>query len=567
MLYSQLTEKDKNLIEYYITHYSNESNGTRAVTLKAPLENILREWNSSKENLYRAFGNNFIVSRNIEIEHCDDSFFARFRANPIYEKFLHKLSFKLAEKFNTEVYNFDLVDGLRDSTVYNMISRLIDPYDSESFSKNKVRENAYRGHTLKIKSNVTGKTYTFVEGEKLMKAIKRIVDMVEDEWCTEHFEEFRIHHSLVLNEKKFKGELCLSIHPLDFMTMSHNDSGWRSCMYWDNDGCYKAGTVEMMNSPNVVVAYLKSSKDMEIGDGNYWNNKKWRCLFIVEDDIIFSVKSYPYQNESLYDTAGRTIAETINNAMGKEIYNFQTIDYKDYDFYYEDECYIPTATRIVTRFEADKMYNDIVEWDGSHWSITNDGLLPKVENKDKPCVEIDYSGTSTCVLCGCYNYNDDEHNLFCDGCLDDYKRCDYCHMLMEIDAPTHALPDGEAICDKCREEHFFNDPLNNDLIHRGSAYRVSVGRQTDENTFERIGDIMMGWETHSRLLRNNNRTELWYTYFNKPAMVMEYPYYHDYLILEEDFNELGRKTFPIEYYERVERIPLNYLNVEREELN
>jgi hypothetical protein len=91
MLYSQLTEKDKNLIEYYITHYSNESNGTRATTLKAPLEYILREWNNSKENLYRAFGNNFIVSRDIEIEHCDDSFFARFRSNPIFEMFLHKL--------------------------------------------------------------------------------------------------------------------------------------------------------------------------------------------------------------------------------------------------------------------------------------------------------------------------------------------------------------------------------------------------------------------------------------------------------------------------------------------
>jgi hypothetical protein len=213
------------------------------------------------------------------------------------------------------------------------------------------------------------------------------------------------------------------------------------------------------------------------------------------------------------------------------------------------------------------MYNDIAEWEGHHWSITNEGLLPKVEDKDKFYEEIDYSGASTCVLCGCHNYNEDEHNLFCDRCLDDYKRCGHCRILMEIDAPTHTLPDGEGICDKCLEQHYFNDPLNNDLIYRGSAYRVSVGRRTEENTYERIGEIMMGWETHSRLIRNNNRSELWFTYFNKPTLVIDYHYYSDYLILEEDFNELGRKTFPVEYYERAERIPSDYLNVEREELN
>ena len=38
--------------------------------------------------------------------------------------------------------------------------------------------------------------------------------------------------------------------------MSDNNSGWESCMSWRNNGCYRRGTVEMMNSPYVIVAYL-----------------------------------------------------------------------------------------------------------------------------------------------------------------------------------------------------------------------------------------------------------------------------------------------------------------------
>ena len=38
--------------------------------------------------------------------------------------------------------------------------------------------------------------------------------------------------------------------------MSDNDYGWDSCMGWMNEGEYRLGTVEMMNSPCIVVAYI-----------------------------------------------------------------------------------------------------------------------------------------------------------------------------------------------------------------------------------------------------------------------------------------------------------------------
>ena len=92
----------------------------------------------------------------------------------------------------------------------------------------------------------------------------------------EEFEDFRIKHSRILSEKEFIGRLSLSIHPLDFMTMSDNDSDWSSCMSWRTCGSYRRGTVEMMNSPCVVVAYLSASKPMVLDRGSHfkWNIKK-----------------------------------------------------------------------------------------------------------------------------------------------------------------------------------------------------------------------------------------------------------------------------------------------------
>ena len=147
-----------------------------------------------------------------------------------------------------------------------------------------------------------------VKGCKVMKVLAKIANAFN----LKGFEEFRLIHSMVLNKKRFKGTLCVSIHPLDYMTMSDNDCDWDSCMSWQKPGEFREGTVETMNSSNIVVAYLKSSKDMELWhNGPTWNNKRWRELFIVQPECITGIRGYPYDDELLESEVFKMLRELM----------------------------------------------------------------------------------------------------------------------------------------------------------------------------------------------------------------------------------------------------------------
>ena len=97
-------------------------------------------------------------------------------------------------------------------------------------------------------------------------------------------EKFITTLSMLNQNNKMSGTLCVSIHPMDYYTMSDNSYDWCSCMSWSNDGEFKCGTLEMCNSKNIVVAYLKGSEKFE-----GWNSKRWRELFYIDEDIILGI--------------------------------------------------------------------------------------------------------------------------------------------------------------------------------------------------------------------------------------------------------------------------------------
>ena len=83
------------------------------------------------------------------------------------------------------------------------------------------------------------KSFTISYGMKLMKVYNKFATA----FGIAGFDEYAVAHSQILNTTNLKGTLCLSIHPLDYMTMSDNDSNWTSCMSWKNGGEYRQGTV------------------------------------------------------------------------------------------------------------------------------------------------------------------------------------------------------------------------------------------------------------------------------------------------------------------------------------
>ena len=283
-----------------------------------------------------------------------------------------------------------------------------------------------------------------------MKALAKIAEA----YNIEGFEDFRICHSLIHNQRKIVGDISLSIHPLDYWTMSDNTNGWDSCMSWENYGGYRQGTVEMMNSPAVVVAYMSSKEPMRIGDLN-WNNKKWRQLFIVDKKVILGIKSYPYYNDELTMEITKWLKELAETNMGwqyfGDVYN-EPMKYRSEPFYNPEHT--EDKFRIKFNFYSNNMYTDVgcLDWHPMYVSkdIHENGNI-EGSCKVNSCIQFDYnySGDAQCVCCGSLNSAVEEYELCCENCQFVLK-CDECGYRISEDCYYYL--EGYRLCDECWDE-------------------------------------------------------------------------------------------------------------------
>jgi hypothetical protein len=149
--------------------------------------------------------------------------------------------------------------------------------------------------------NILTKDYKDVpKGIKLIKAFKYFE---KDENALKDVQNMA---SQIIQEDKVTGTLCLSIHPLDFLSTSENAHNWRSCHALDGE--YRAGNLAYMGDYSTIIAYLKSSKGDTYKLPNFpddvpWNSKKWRALIFFSDrkDIIFAGRQYPFASDTAMD--------------------------------------------------------------------------------------------------------------------------------------------------------------------------------------------------------------------------------------------------------------------------
>jgi len=286
-------------------------------------------------------------------------------------------------------------------------------------------------------------------GMKAMKLCQKIAAMYDD---ITGFEELRLAQSMISNTATFKGTLCLSIHPLDYMTMSDNASGWDSCMNWKYAGSYRLGTVEMMNSPSVIVAYLKSDKE-DFHDVIDWNNKKWRSLFIINSAFITNVKGYPYQSDVLNNMCFNWLRELGE----KKGYHWTMPYYSLRDGHIE---YINNIILPITDF----MYNDYTTMQHKLFIDTGAFITSKKDRAfkistnryDKPNhIFYNYSGPAQCMCCGTTDHDTLEDNnsqeasrLCCADCEGILERCEHCGTIIHNDWERYGI-DGEILCEDC----------------------------------------------------------------------------------------------------------------------
>lgn len=423
-MFDSLPDKEK--IEFYLNAFSGRENATSGA---ADLSYILRFWERNKERFYHAFGDQFILRKEISY------------ARPIdeIEKDIYRLRNKseFVNRYRNWVYSKydETIAELRAADNFDKYEVIVNERDGclALTDADYIAKSNYEGHSFVISDTPDGNTIKVPHGCKPM----RILGKIAQTFGIEGFEEFRIAISQILNQKKISGTFCLSIHPLDFMTMSDNECDWYSCMNWMNGGEFRMGTVEMMNSPVVVIGYLESKKPMSFGPYE-WNSKKWRNLFVVTDDLITSVKDYPYHNEMFCDQMVNWLRNIFGVTSYKELKHIycddEYVEYEDYSF----------------KMISNAMYNDF----GNKAYVSCAFAINGNSGGD-----ILYSGPTECMNCGeellaepgSVEGINDMSDLICDACVD-VHHCDWCNCRMYGNDNTYEV-DGYIICEDCYENN------------------------------------------------------------------------------------------------------------------
>lgn len=430
-LIQRITPREMNFIKAYIEAYGDVDGDGCAVTVD--MAHILRFWNTEKAALGRLFGDKLIVSRNVSIAKPLDILQEDIRQNCLvwdsegrafYSDFLEWCR----TKYRDQEISYGEKEDLCSLTGTYFLAK--NTYDGRSFHLTDPK-----GNRIDINNGC--------KCTKILGKLNRAFNISSDE----NFEKFRIAHSMCLNQKMMKGELCLSIHPLDFMTMSDNCCNWESCMSWMNTGDYRQGTVEMMNSPYMVVAYLTSSTPMQFaleGAPDFeWNSKKWRQLFVASPDILFGIKHYPFHSDDLTKICldwMRDLAEK-NGGWGP---------------YTQEPCKISNGraeripelgSQLYCEFEMAHMYNDIHRDHSAYIAVaTGDPIMGKSR------LIMHLSGKTECMTCGreILDLDDiDPDELQCHRCHQG-ARCEHCGGRL-YDHNTYWIGD-TAYCEDCYYE-------------------------------------------------------------------------------------------------------------------
>ena len=159
-------------------------------------------------------------------------------------------------------------------------------------------------------------------------------------------EEVRQKLSMLIQSNKICGKLCISVHPLDYLSASENNHGWRSCHALDGE--YRAGNTSYMMDYHTIIVYLKS-EDKEVRLPRFpadvpWNDKKWRCYFYFdpENQLIYAGRQYPFHS----DTALTLCSELFRK------FNFFDPDWDGRYVYDADYAFKPYGIRGTTNING-----------------------------------------------------------------------------------------------------------------------------------------------------------------------------------------------------------------------
>lgn len=321
-------------------------------------------------------------------------------------------------------------------------------------------------------------------GMKLVKAFKYFIQDKEVLYTIQN------SASRVIQEDKIEGTLCISVHPLDFLSSSENTYNWRSCHALDGE--YRAGNLSYMVDNSTVICYLKGADNVRLPnfpESVPWNSKKWRVLLFFEKNwrAVFAGRQYPLSSLNalqmvntclcqklglhFFDWEDTTLTNYIEKISGEKHYLSE--DYLvlngyiyptskfihdasnslQFDDLLQSTCYKPI---IAIRYR--EFYNDMDDWS---WEIG--GAIKCLDCGKEILKDSAFMRCTNCELV----HGDSENEVFgyCDCCgrrillddayfIDDENVCKECYK-------TECMT-----CDRCGNSYYKNDIKYNNKYHK-----------------------------------------------------------------------------------------------------
>ena len=295
--------------------------------------------------------------------------------------------------------------------------------------------------------------------------------------------------SVLIQDNYITGKFCISVHPLDYLSVSENLYSWRSCHALDGE--YRAGNLSYMGDAYTFICYIKSEAMVKLPHFPPevpWNNKKWRVLmylptYFSESDTkageFFVGRQYPRPLEE----ALNFIKTNVVTPYGLVVYQSswwssgQTLPWSDWmepaitsipdPFHITSDGQHTLAKKYFLDYPSNTLISDSLKIKDVCRLHYNDLLYsscykPKhIVNMGAPTKARYLIGSKVkCISCGnaYINPNNDTGSMFCDYCIDEHREDDehyyYCTCCdTRIHEDYAYWVQGEAVCGSCYDSN------------------------------------------------------------------------------------------------------------------
>lgn len=247
----------------------------------------LHKWAESKYEYYLLFGNSLTLNREIDIPEKED----------------------VIRKKTDTILNQDVVyrnKGKEGKVAVNTEHFKIYKLFIDNFSTNDILKNICPNNDL-----IEKYCPTYKPGMKLSKFLSSY-------FCDP---EFDIEYSKILQTKRNKGIITISIDPNDFLTMSVSSHKWYSC--YEITSFYKTCTLSCILDSTSLIAYRSyGNHSYNLSGVEFvWNDKQCRNNIQFDKETLqFSIFSGQGQcGNVIIEEWGNMILERINKYFGKKV--------------------------------------------------------------------------------------------------------------------------------------------------------------------------------------------------------------------------------------------------------